>query len=411
MFGLGKKHKPEVRVSQATDDFRQLVGVGLIGGMSASTQTVNAQTMLRVPAVWAAVNFISGTIAGLPLHVYSRTKDGRKRSSAPISRILHDYVSDEMTSFAWRKYTFERVLTQGRAFTLILRDARGVVRDLMPLDPTKVTVERVDGATFYHLRDADRERTYEASDVIDIPFMMRDDMISHYGPLSAGKEAIGLALAVQEYSAKFFANGGVPPFAVTGGFQSGKALERAGNDLQEAVKRAASEGRQALILPNGLEIKPIGSDPEKTQNLELNRFLVEQIARLYSIPPTFLQDLTHGTFSNTEQQDLHFVKHTLKRWVEQMEQELNLKIWGRGNNRLFAEFNVDGLLRGDFKTRMEGHATAIQAGIETPNEARELENKPPMDGGDRLYIQGANVPLDQAGTNSGTEPGVDENDV
>lgn len=214
-------------------------------------------------------------------------------------------------------------------------------------------------------------------------------------------EAIGLALAVQEYSARFFANGGVPPFAVTGNFQSGKALQRASDDLKEAVKRAAAEGRQALTLPSGLEIKSIGSDPEKTQNLELNRFCVEQIARIYSLPPTFLQDLTHGTFSNTEQQDLHFVKHTLKRWVEQFEQELNLKIWGRNNNRLFAEFSMDGLLRGDFMTRMTGHATAIQSGVMTPDEAREMENRPPMPGGDRLYIQGANVPLDQAGANIG----------
>ncbi len=173
--------------------------------------------------------------------------------------------------------------------------------------------------------------------------------------------------------------------------------------MQEAVKRASAEGRSAITMPAGLEIKTLGVDPEKTQLLELSRFCVEEIARIYSLPPTFLQDLSHGTYSNTEQQDLHFVKHTLKRWVEQFEQELNLKLWGRGNNRLYAEFNVDGLLRGDFKTRMEGHAAAIQAGIETPNEAREMENKPSMDGGDRLFIQGANVPLDQAGQTPGAE--------
>lgn len=401
MFGFKKKQEPEQRVTQSSDDFRQLVGVGLIGAANAAMQPVNLQTMLKVPAVWAAVNFISGTIAGLPLHVYSRSRDGRKRSSAPISRILHDNVSDEMTSFTWRKYTFERILTGGRAFTLILRDARGQVRDLMPLDPDKVTVERIDGKMFYRFNDSGRERVYDAAEIIDIPFMMKPDLCGHFGPLSAGKEAIGLALAVQEYSARFFANGGVPPFAVTGNFQSGKALQRASDDLKEAVKRAAAEGRQALTLPSGLEIKSIGSDPEKTQNLELNRFCVEQIARIYSLPPTFLQDLTHGTFSNTEQQDLHFVKHTLKRWVEQFEQELNLKIWGRNNNRLFAEFSMDGLLRGDFMTRMTGHATAIQSGVMTPDEAREMENRPPMPGGDRLYIQGANVPLDQAGANIG----------
>lgn len=406
MFNFLKSKKPEERVTQATDDFRVLVGAGLLSNVSHTTQVVNAQTMLQVPAVWAAVNFISGTIAGLPLHVYQRARDGRKRSQSPISKILHDNVSDEMTSFTWRKYTFERILTQGRAFTLILRDGRDQVRDLAPLNPANVTVERRDGLTFYIYKEDGRERVYEAADIIDLPFMLKDDGLAHYGPISAGKEAIGLGLAVQEYSARFFANGGVPPFAVTGNFQGGKALNRASDDLQEAVKRAASEGRQALTLPNGLEIKSIGTDPEKMQMLELNRFCVEQVARLYSIPPTFLQDLTHGTYSNTEQQDLHFVKHTLKRWVEQFEQELNLKLWGRNNNRLFAEFSMDGLLRGDVKTRFESYSAGVQNGILMPNEARKLENLPQKEGGNSLFIQGATVPLSEAGQN----PGV-KNDV
>jgi HK97 family phage portal protein len=105
-----------------------------------------------------------------------------------------------------------------------------------------------------------------------------------------------------------------------------------------------------------------------------------------------LQDLTRGTYSNTEQQDLHFVKHTLKRWIEQFEQELNLKLFPRGS-KLYVEFNVDGLLRGDFKTRMEAHATTIQNGIRTPNEVRDIENMSPMPEGDSLMIQGATVPI------------------
>ena len=122
-------------------------------------------------------------------------------------------------------------------------------------------------------------------------------------------------------------------------------------------------------------------------------FAVIEIARIYSLPPTFLQDLSRATFSNSEQQDLHLVKHTIKRWVEQVEAELNLKLFGRGASR-FAEFNLDGLLRGDYKTRMEGNSTAIQTGQLTPNEARSMDNREPLEGGDKLFIQGATVPLD-----------------
>ena len=147
-----------------------------------------------------------------------------------------------------------------------------------------------------------------------------------------------------------------------------------------------------MALPMGHEMKPIGFNPEQMQLLELQRFSIEQIARIYSLPPVFLQDLTHGTFSNTEQQDLQFVKHTMKRWIEQVEQEMNLKFFPRGSE-FYVEFNVDGLLRGDFKTRMEAHATSIQNGIRTPNEVRTVENLPERDEGGNLMIQGATVPM------------------
>jgi HK97 family phage portal protein len=223
--------------------------------------------------------------------------------------------------------------------------------------------------------------------------MLRPDRIGHRSPLTTNRDVIGLAIAATQYGSKFFQGGGVPPFAVTGNFQSAGALSRAADDLAEAVRKAAKEKRQALTLPNGLEIKPIGADPEKSQLVELKRFIIEEVARIYSIPPTFLQDLTHGTFSNTEQQDLHFVKHTIKRWAEQFEQELNLKLFGRRSSTQYAELNMDGLLRGDFKTRMDGYAQGIQNGILTPNEARRQENRPSMNNGDVLLIQGATVPL------------------
>jgi HK97 family phage portal protein len=150
----------------------------------------------------------------------------------------------------------------------------------------------------------------------------------------------------------------------------------------------------------GHEMKTIGFNPNEMQLIELQRFSIEQIARIYSLPPVFLQDLTHGTFSNTEQQDLQFVKHTVKRWIEQVEQEMNLKLFPRGSKQ-YVEFNVDGLLRGDFKTRMEAHATSIQNAI--PNEVRTIENMAPQEGGGNLMVQGATVPIQAQATN-GNDP-------
>lgn len=386
---------PNGSVPTSDPKIAELFGA-IIGAESASGVHVTTETAFQVPAVWAAVNFIAGTLAGLPLNVYRRNADGRERVRGGLQNVLHDAVNDEVSSFDWRKHLFEQVLTGGRAFTYIERK-NGRVTNLFPLDPAETTVKRVGGRKRYVLKQNGQPKEYDARDIIDIAFMLKSDMVAHRGPIASNKDAIGLAIAATHYGSRFFQGGGVPPFAVTGGFQSAKALERASNDLAEAVRKTAKEKRQALALPEGLDIKSIGADPDKAQLVELKRFLIEEIARIYSLPPVFLQDLTRGTFSNTEQQDLHFVKHTVKRWAEQFEQELNLKIFGRGNTRQFAELNLDGLLRGDFKTRMDGYAQGVQNGILKPNEVRRRENLPDDPQGDDLMIQGATVPL-------GTQP-------
>ena len=394
MFGFGRKKieaRDVQRTQSASDFFEVILG---IGGTSQAGQTVTYDSALGVPAVWAAVNFLSGTLAGLPVHVFRERRAGRERVSGGIADILNSAPNDEMASFEWRKYMFEQVFTAGRGLSFIERSATGVVLNIWPMETARTTVGRdSSGRKWYEYKDGDKTRRYDAMDVIDIPFMLKMDGIGHRSPIMANKETIGLAQAVVAYGARFFENGGVPPFAVTGEFKSEAALGRAGEDLREAVRKAAKDRRQALTMPAGLEIKPIGVDAEKAQMLEIQRFCVEQIARIYSIPPVFLQDLTHGTYSNTEQQDLHFVKHTLKRWVEAFEQELTLKLFGRANRKTFVEISLDGMLRGDFKTRMDGYAQAINSGVMKPNEARELENRPPEPDGDYLMIQGATVPI------------------
>ena len=389
----GSIENPNVPISSS--NFFQIMGWGDL--LSAAGVTVNTETALGVPAVWSAVNFLSGTIAGLPLRIYRQVKDGYEEVKADggmaLPAILGVSVNDGMSSFEWRKYTFDQVFTGGRGLTYIERDGRGAVVNLHALDPTLVAVRMVDGRKLYDVRiGGATTKTYAAADIIDIPFMLEHDFVSHRGPISTHRDAIGMAIAASRYGSKAFQSGGVPPAVMTGPFQSGAAATRASEDVANTMAKLAREGRPVMALPLGHELKSIGFNPEQMQLLELQRFSIEQVARIYSLPPIFLQDLTHGTFSNTEQQDLHFVKHTVKRWVEQTEAELNLKLFGRVSP-YFVEFNLDGLMRGDLATRMQAHATAIQNGIRTPNEVRELENLPPRAGGDDLMIQGATVPI------------------
>lgn len=366
---------------------------GLDNFASKSGVLVNNDTALGVPAIWAAVNFISGTLAGLPLHVYRKTDNGRERVNSGFAATLNSAVNDDLTSFNWRKYLFQEALTGGRSITYIQRTRRGLPVDLYPLDPNGVTVEMGSNANGFPVKKYKfNNKVYDATDIIDIAFMVKSNQLDTRGPIATNKDAIGMAIAASNYGSKAFQAGGIPPAVLQGPFTSGSAASRASEDVAAATQKLADEGRPVLALPMGHELKTVGFSPEQMQLLELQRFTIEQIARIYSLPPIFLQDLTRSTFTNSEQQDLHFVKHTLKRWIEQFEQEMNLKLFGRRANQ-YVEMNVDGLLRGDFKTRMEAHATSVQNGIRTPNEVRDLENLTARDEGDNLMIQGATVPI------------------
>jgi HK97 family phage portal protein len=388
-----------IEVPQSAPNFLEVFGI-------SGPATVSMEEALGVPAVWAAINFISGTIAGLPIGVFDKGAKGEKRKikRGPLVSMLRNAVNDEYTSFQWRMDMFSTgVLTEGRFVTYIERDSRDNPINLFPLPGA--TVERSDLGRKVYKEPGHNGKRYAARDVLDLTFLLKADLLSHRSPLRQCAVAIGKAVNSNEYGSKLFKNGGLPAFALQGPFGSEKAAMRGADNIAEATKEAAKKGANVLAIPLGHKLDPLGSDPEKMQLVETQRFAVEEIARIYSLPPTFLQDLTHGTFSNTEQQDLHFVKHTLKRWIEQLEAEMNLKFFGRDAKR-FVEFNVDGLLRGDYKTRMEGNSTAIQTGQLTPNEARAMDNREELPGGDKLFIQGATVPLD--GHTGAAEGGTNE---
>ena len=375
---------PAIPVS--ADSFLRFFGIS--GGNIPAVTIDNA---LKVPAVHSAVAVLSRTLAALPLHAYKRTADGPERLTGKIEIIIHENPNPDMDAFKFRSYFWQQVFTGGRGLAWIER-AGPNIEAIWPMDPTKATIKRVNGRIIYGLDG----REYPASDVIDIAFMLQHDMLKHYGPIALAEKAIQLALSMNDYASGFFAGGGVPPLALVGPLPQGaEAMKRAMADIHRAIEVAKSSEKPIIPMPPGHELKPIGFDPEKGQMTEARRFQVEEIARAYQMPPVFLQDLTHGTFSNSEQQDLFFVKHLVGQWAAALEGELNLKLFGRLNNNKYVEHNLDGLLRGDFASRMTGLAQAIQSGVLTPNEARLIENRPAHSNvaADELHIQGATVPL------------------
>jgi HK97 family phage portal protein len=408
LFGyhIGKAEKPEQRmtdtqtVAVSSVDFLAFFGLN-----QRNLPSVTIDSALTVPAVAAAVAFLSRTMAALPLHAYRKTQEGSKRLTGKVEAIVHDAPNDGQDSFKFRQYFWQQVFTGGRGLAWIERSAQSV-EALWPMDPHKTTVKRRNGRVFYDYEN----KEYPAAEVIDVPFMLKADGLAHYGPIVLASKAIQLALAMNDYGSSFFANGGVPPLVLEGPLPAGpEAIKRAQEDIKRSIDAAKRAGESVFPVPPGYKLNPVGLDPAKSQMLEARRFQVEEIARGWQLPPVFLQDLSRATFSNAEQQDLHLVKHLIGQWAEALEGEMNLKLFGRGNNSRYVEHNLDGLLRGDFKTRMEGLSRAIQTAQITPNEARALENRPAHSNpaADDLLIQGATVVLGTTATDGAAPPPVD----
>lgn len=380
----GQPERRDVSVPVSAENFFAMLGLS-----DSSLPRVTIDKALGVPAVAAAVSFLSRTLAGLPRHTYRETRKGPKRQSDAVAALIHHRPNADMDAFKLWNYFWQQVFTGGRGLIYIERD-NGRPVGLYAMNPVKTIIRRSNFRTTYSHDGA----TYDAADVIDLPFMLKPDQVGHYGPIMLAKSAIQLALCMDEYGAKFFAGGGVPPLTISGPLPTGpEARERAERDLQRSIDQARDASRAFFMIPPGYKIDQAGFDPSKGQLVEAMRFQIEQIARAFQIPPMFLQDLTRMINSNAEQQDMHLVKHLVSHWAKALEGELTLKLFPEASPRTYVEHNLDGLLRGDFKTRMEGMATAIQHGLLTPNEGRALDNREPKEHGDDLLIQGATVRL------------------
>ena len=395
----------------------------LFGGTTAG-KPVNEYTAMQMTAVYSCVRILSETIAGLPLHVYRYNDSGGKEKNLkhPLYKLLHDEPNPEMTSFAFRETLMSHLLLLGNAYAQIIRNALGEVIALYPLMPNKMTVDRDSNGRLFYLyqRNADDAPTLgkdsqvylTPSDVLHIPGLGFDGLVG-YSPIAMAKNAVGLAIATEEYGAKFFANGAAP----------GGVLEHPGTikDPQKVKEswnsayQGSSNAHRVAVLEEGMKYQAIGISPEHAQFLETRKFQINEIARIFRIPPHMLADLEKSSFSNIEQQSLEFVKYTLDPWVVRWEQSMCRALLSDSEKpQVFIKFNVDGLLRGDYQSRMNGYATARQNGWMSANDIRELENldRIPVEIGGNLYlINGAMTKLQDAGAFATTSipKGTEEN--
>lgn len=378
-------------------------------GSSTSGKPVNEHTAMQMTAVYSCVRILAEAVAGLPLHLYKYTDSGGKEKalSHPLYFLLHDEPNPEMSSFVFRETMMTHLLLWGNAYAQIIRNGKGEVIALYPLMPNRMSVDRDSRGNLYYsyTRYSDDAPTMNGvtvtlrpSDVLHIPGLGFDGLVG-YSPIAMAKNAIGMAIACEEYGAKFFANGAAP----------GGVLEHPGTikDPQKvreswnAAYQGSSNSHRVAVLEEGMKYQPIGISPEQAQFLETRKFQINEIARIFRVPPHMVGDLEKSSFSNIEQQSLEFVKYTLDPWVIRWEQAISRALLRSDEKKqYFSKFNVDGLLRGDYVSRMSGYATARQNGWMSANDIRELENLdriPPELGGDLYLINGNMTKLADAG--------------
>ena len=346
----------------------------LFGGTS-SGKAVNERTAMQTSAVYACIRILAESVAGLPLHVYERTTGSGKsaKPSHPLYRLLHDEPNREMTSFVFRETLMSHLLLWGNAYAQIIRDGRGHPTALYPLLPNRVSVDRNEAGRIVYTYQSDKgSMELRRENVLHIPGLGFDGLIG-YSPIAMAKNAVGMSIATEEYGAKFFANGANP----------GGVLEHPGTvkDIQRlkdswnAGYQGSGNAHKIALLEDGMKFHEVGIPPEQAQFLQTRKFQINEIARIFRVPPHMVGDLEKSSFSNIEQQSLEFVKYTLNPWVVRWEQSLQQALLLPNEKTLiFVRFNLDGLLRGDYQSRMQGYSVGIQNGFLSVNDVRGLED-------------------------------------
>jgi HK97 family phage portal protein len=369
-------------------------------GGTTSGKSVNERSAMQTTAVYACVRILAETIASLPLNLYVYVDDGKKRAREhPLYSILHDAPNPEMTSFIFRETLMSHLLLWGNAYAQIVRNGLGEVIGLYPLMPDKMSVSRDENKELiYTYHKGSGNVTFFRDEILHVPGLGFDGLIG-YSPIAMAKNAIGIAMATEEFGASFFSNGASP-----GGILEHPGTLKDPSKVRESwnqLFQGSGKANRVAVLEEGMTYRPIGIPPNEAQFLETRKFQTEEICRIYRVPPHLVADLDKATFSNIEHQSISFVVHTIRPWLVRLEQAMNLQLLSEADRkRFFTEFNADGLLRGDYQSRMSGYATARQNGWMSANDIRRLENLnliPAEEGGDLYLINGNMTKLKDAG--------------
>jgi HK97 family phage portal protein len=397
-----KKQTRKRRESRATLKNPPMWLYNALCGVNSSTAagvSVNEQTALTLSAVWACVRVISETVGSLPWITYNRLPSGGRERARDheLYYLLHDAPNPDMTAMTWKETTIAHVLLTGNGYSEIVRDSRDRIAALYPITPERVTPKQRDNRQiYYEVSNGERPPAIiEQEDMFHVPGLGYDGLVG-YSVVHKARESLGLGLAGERFGASFFGNG-----SHAGGFlkHPGHLSKPAQENLRKSIEslhRGTENAHKFGILEEGMEWVSNTIPPNDAQFLETRTFQVEEVCRWFRVPPHKVQHLLRSTFSNIEHQSIEFVTDTIRPWLVRLEQEAHRKLLGpREQSRVYTENLVDALLRGDALSRSQALQVQFQNGVLTIDEWRAIENRNPVDGGDKHFVTQQQVPLDK----------------
>ena len=418
-LGISPRDKPAL--PEIEDNVRDS-GQVFVFGRSDSGERVDEKSAMQIATVYACVRLLAETVAGLPLHLYRYTDgDGKGKEKAkdhPLYRILYRQPNPEMTSFSFREVMMVQLLLWGNCYAQIIRDGRNGIMSLYPLLPENMEIDRDEKGQIFYIYHAytdeapgenNKDIYFRQDEIFHVPGMGFNGLVG-FSPIAMMKNALGTTLAVEKYGSSFFKNGAQP----SGVLEHPGVLKDPAKIRENwsAVYGGANNAHKVAVLEEGMQYKPISLPPEDSQFLSTRQFGVNEICRIFRVPPHMVQDLEHATFSNIEHQSIDFVVHTLTPWLVRFEQAvIKDLLLPDEQDEYFPKFNVDGLLRGDYQSRMQGYATGISNGFMSPNDVRRLEQLDPIpeeQGGDGYYLNGGYVKLEDAGKQQAVQEAPEE---
>jgi len=338
---------------------------------------VTPATALAQSAVYACVRVLSESIASLPWLVYRRDTTGKTRAiNHALYPVLHDNANPEMPAFEWAELVMYHLSLKGNHYSEIQMNNRGDIRALWPLNPDKMTVWRnSNGELEYRYRLPNNTVQVMPPDIVFHARGLSDNGITGLSPIAAARNAIGLALATEEFGSRFFSNGARPSAILT---YPGKLSEKSTDKIRDSFQTAYGgliNAQRVAVLEEGMKLETIGIPPEDAQFLQTRKFQIEEIARMYRIPLHMVGVLDNATFSNVEHLGMEFGVHTLRPWATRLEKSALRQLFSEQERaRFFTEFLMDGMLRGDTPSRYAAYAIGRQWGWLSADDVRAMEN-------------------------------------